>query len=139
MTSLLDWRILEALDDRRWLARFHARLVGWPNPEQCWKWTGAIDERGFGCVRLPADCGGKTVRPHRVTWIEEHGEVHPGMVLQKQPLRECAGRWCANPACWFEGPAGKLSWWVKKGLSHPSEVRFTGNRFVKHSHTGGIA
>lgn len=103
MTSQLDWRILEALDNRKWRANFHAKLAGWPKTGMCWEWQGARDERGFGRVRLPVEAGGQTVHPHRVCWLEKHGLVHPGLVLHPVGSRSCA-----NPRCWVERATGRL-------------------------------
>lgn len=104
MTSPLDWRILEALDDEEWVDGFYARLAGWPILGGCWEWTGARDKRGFGRVRLPIRIGG-IAHPQRVTWLHRHGHVHPGLVLH--PTRKgCIGRPCSNPDCWSEENVG---------------------------------
>lgn len=128
VTSPLDWKILEALDDSRWTAGFHERLRGWPDLRH-WEWMGARDERGFGRVRLPVETGG-VAHPHRVCWLERYRVVHAGQVLHPIEVRGCPGRPCAHPECWMEGPVGTLP------KSLPTGRRIHGKQVIHNVQTG---
>jgi hypothetical protein len=61
----------------------------------CWRWTGAVDTRGYGSVRI----GGKLHRAHRVAYVLSFGAIpegtgHHGTVI----MHTCDDRLCCNPA-----------------------------------------
>lgn len=60
----------------------------------CWVWTGAVDTRGYGHVRI----NGKTMRVHRLVYELALGEIpkmqgHHGAVV----MHTCDNRLCCNP------------------------------------------
>jgi len=72
--------------------RFWSRVLGFEGG--CWEWTGAIDTRGYGNLRVD----GKTARAHRVAYSLVHGEIpsgegHHGTVI----MHTCDNRLCCNP------------------------------------------
>jgi hypothetical protein len=65
--------------------------VDGPLDTPCLVWTGVRLPRGYGVVKV----GGRTLRVHRVAWIERNGPIPPETphVLHR----------CDNPPCWAEG------------------------------------
>jgi hypothetical protein len=56
----------------------------------CWIWTGTVNSRGYGTVRM----GCRTQYVHRVVWRRHNKKPIPkGMVL----LHKCDTRRCCNP------------------------------------------
>ncbi len=55
----------------------------------CWAWTGAKSEWGYGNLRLD----GKYTRAHRVSWELTHGPIPAGLFV----LHECDNPPCCNP------------------------------------------
>src|SRR5690606_2445095 len=60
-------------------------LVGDPG---CIIWTGALDGRGYGQLRV----NGRVVKVHRWAWEREHGPIPAGMVID----HTCWERSCVN-------------------------------------------
>lgn len=74
-------------------ARFWAR-VDQTNPSGCWPWLGALNESGYGIVRV----GGRTARAHRVAFELSTGRrIAHGMQIDHVRSRGCARRDCCNP------------------------------------------
>lgn len=68
--------------------RFWSKVVRGPAGDDCWIWTGALGDDGYGRFWLP---GGRAVRPHR--YVYEH--VHGVALDPAAPLRH----WCDVPLC----------------------------------------
>lgn len=56
----------------------------------CWEWTGAVKETGYGAFRGD---DGSTLRPHRFSFHLHHGYLPSGDVDHA-----CGNRLCVNPA-----------------------------------------
>ncbi|UZF57728.1 HNH endonuclease [Gordonia polyisoprenivorans] len=61
--------------------------------DDCWRWEGAVNPRGYGTwsVSLAGRC--TSVRPHRVAWFLTHGVLDEGVVID----HKCGTRTCVNP------------------------------------------
>jgi len=60
---------------------------------ECWPWSGAINESGYGRI---ANAGGKgrARLAHRIVWETVHGAIPNGMCV----LHKCDNPPCCNPA-----------------------------------------
>ncbi|KQQ18765.1 hypothetical protein ASF48_17765 [Rathayibacter sp. Leaf299] len=72
--------------------RFWPRVVKGPAPEDCWIWTGAIGDDGYGrfWTRRP-DGGQQVLRPQRYAF-----EQITGLVLERDVMLL---HWCDVPLC----------------------------------------
>lgn len=59
-------------------------------PDGCWRWTGAKNEKGYGNQRV----GDTVTRAHRAVWEALVGPCPPG----KEFHHTCGVRACVNPA-----------------------------------------
>lgn len=57
--------------------------------EECWPWTGCVDDKGYGSTRLR----GKSIRSHRKAWILTSGPIPDGLHI----LHSCDNPPCCNP------------------------------------------
>jgi hypothetical protein len=57
--------------------------------EDCWIWTGCLNSKGYGNIRLGGR-GGKSVFAHRLSYELHHGPIPDGLVVMHS---------CDNPAC----------------------------------------
>lgn len=62
--------------------------------DPCWPWTGAINESGYGIVRVRS----KTMRAHRVAFILAGGTIPKGHQIDHVRAAGCTRRDCCNPA-----------------------------------------
>lgn len=75
------------------LARFHAKVVRGPGPGDCWIWTGAIGDDGYGRFWTPTGDGGqRMIRAHRYALATVHGGLDA-----LDELHAC--HTCDNPIC----------------------------------------
>lgn len=62
-------------------------------PDDCWRWTRALDRKGYG--RIGWQDGGRapTALAHRVVWIATNGAIPDGLEVD----HICSVRSCCNP------------------------------------------
>lgn len=80
---------------RRPLAERFWEKVDRGTPDQCWEWTAARNEFGYGCILVE----GRKVLAHRVCWELECGPIPPGLSV----CHRCDNPPCNNPAHLFIG------------------------------------
>jgi hypothetical protein len=79
--------------------------------EECWIWTGALTDCGYGRVRYHQ----KGWKAHRLAWVLTHGSIAEGMDI----LHKCDNPPCCNPNHLFTGTqADNIADMVSKGR-HP--------------------
>lgn len=74
------------------LRRFWEKVDLGFDPAECWIWTGALSDEGYGDFRL----GGRTIRAHRAAWIWAYGEAPPPATPFLDHAVSCLGRFCIN-------------------------------------------
>ena len=55
--------------------RLMARVIKGPRPDDCWLWTGALGDDGYGRIWVFQDGRQKAVRPHRLSYEATTGET----------------------------------------------------------------
>jgi hypothetical protein len=61
--------------------------------DECWRWTGAVNNRGYGVIRSDAP-GWPLAYVHRLVYETEVGEIPETLVIDHL----CGVRNCVNPA-----------------------------------------
>jgi hypothetical protein len=82
--------------DERLLARFWAK-VG--KSEACWLWLAALNDSGYGVLRVRVDGIARNERAHRLSWIIAHGPIPEGLNV----LHHCDTPACVRPDHLFLG------------------------------------
>jgi len=72
-----------SLEERFW------RYVDRRGPDECWPWTGATNEHGYGVMRPTGQRTGPTVKAHRVAMLIAGHDIEGWDVLHT----------CDNPPC----------------------------------------
>ncbi len=75
--------------------RFWKFVVTGPD---CWKWTGALANKGYGAINAGGDRG-RVMKAHRVSWKIHKGPIPEGLFV----LHRCDNPPCTNPAHLFLG------------------------------------
>lgn len=84
-------------------------------PDDCWIWTGATNNKGYGLLGKDA---GATFTAHRASYTLAHGPISPGMFV----LHRCDNPPCVNPAHLFLGtPLDNMQDMMRKGRGTPGE------------------
>lgn len=76
------------LTDRFW------RKVAKGSADECWRWTGCHNSRGYGCVGI----AGKVLLVHRVAYEAMVGPIPDGFTIDHVRARGCQHKDCVNPA-----------------------------------------
>lgn len=62
--------------------RFWEKVVKGPRPNDCWIWTGAIADDGYGRFWITREGGQRALRPQRYAYEQLTGEIlNPGITL----------------------------------------------------------
>ncbi|MBY0397558.1 MAG: hypothetical protein K2X91_13975 [Thermoleophilia bacterium] len=82
--------------DERTLRRFWEKVDLGFEPTDCWIWTAALSDEGYGDFWLGGR-GGRTIRAHRLAWIWRHGDAPPPATPFLDHAVTCLGRFCISP------------------------------------------
>lgn len=85
-------RPIRPLEDRFW------EKVNKDDPNGCWIWTGATNDKGYGQIQR-GDRGEGRISTHRLAWQLQHGPIPEGLDV----CHECDNPPCCNPAHLFLG------------------------------------
>lgn len=81
-------------------------------PNGCWLFMGATDERGYGHMRVDAEYGAISMTTHRVSYLAFRDDIPEGMSV----LHHCDTPRCVNPDHLFCGfQAGNVRDMREKG------------------------
>lgn len=72
-------------------ARFWAKVVKGPRPRDCWLWSGAVGDDGYGRFWIRRDGHPAMLRAHRYAYETVHGALSPGLVVMHEV--------CDEPIC----------------------------------------
>lgn len=69
------------------------------DPDECWLWLAAVNQDGYGVIRLPHD--GDLVYAHRLSYAFAEGPIPEGMVIRhlcdkRYAARDITYRRCVN-------------------------------------------
>lgn len=87
--------------------RFWSKVAVTANPNNCWEWTAAKTDKGYGRITVED----RQLRAHRVSWYLTHNEWPELLVLHK-----CDNSSCVNPNHLFLGSdADNMQDMISKG------------------------
>lgn len=84
--------------DKEKLVQWFWGKVDVKNPDQCWEWTGRLDDKGYGASRTLYDHG-YPQRASRSAYIFSNGPIESGLVIR----HTCHNRKCCNPLHLIKG------------------------------------
>lgn len=87
--------------------------------DDCWEWTAAKSEKGYGRFG-PARRIGWSVYAHRVAWILTNGKISDG----HEVCHRCNHHSCCNPAHLYQAThAGNMADMFRDGLHRTNPIR----------------
>ena len=84
---------------RSWETQIAEHLEQFSDPDVCWSWTGALNNRGYGVIVACLDYRRHRMLTHRAAYIVRHGAILNGLCV----LHRCDNPPCCNPAHLFLG------------------------------------
>jgi len=101
-------------------ARFWSKVaIG--APDECWPWTGSVNEHGYGGIRLGGRSG-RLWKAHRIAYLI----THPGEKLAPADhiCHHCDNPPCCNPAHLYKGDyRTNVDDMVRRGRQSKGEAR----------------
>jgi hypothetical protein len=105
-----------AIHDNATIARFLAK-VDRRGPDECWPWTGSLDEHGYGKLRVGNP--GRPRHAQRVAWEIVNGDTGGLFVCHS-----CDNPICVNPDhLWLGTALDNMRDCIQKGRNSPPPVR----------------
>jgi hypothetical protein len=92
-SELVTAAVLKHRNDEKFLDRFWSKV---DKRGECWIWTAALSDEGYGNFSVRGDGREHTVRAHRVSYMLFFGAVNETLFLD-HVFPVCKGRWCVNP------------------------------------------
>ena len=78
-------------------------------PDECWPWTGTLDSRKYGVIKLRAHpLKPKMVKAHRLMYLFSGGDISDFV------LHRCNNPICCNPAHLYKGNHGDNMKWMSE-------------------------
>lgn len=116
---MVNGKLAVALADPKKRASLERRMdkkVMKLGPDDCWPWTGAVNQKGYGCINAGRSLSFKA---HRVAYALANGPIGDTIHV----CHSCDSPPCCNPGHHFLGtPADNMRDCVRKGRASPPPV-----------------
>ena len=84
--------------------------------DECWPWTAAVINSGYGVKRVTLDGKNKMILAHRMAWVIFNSDIPDGLIV----CHQCDNKLCCNPSHLFLG--------THKDNTQDMMVKLRGNR-----------